>query len=646
MPAVPVREQVMNNYLVPASELTFASMWNGAPVTIRHPKQNSGSANVPNPDVAVIGRFYNAAWDDEEKRITGEYWIDVDEAMKYVEGQYILNSVYLGQVLETSTGYWADEERTTGEFLGRNYATIHRNLRPDHIAILVDEIGACSVADGCGVNRNSLVHKLWVNECLYENGGRGSGNFGHLGRPGQVGGSRVKSVKKQNPHAVGKKLTSEVNAYYVSTKARADKYRNGFKGSASLMSKAKAEDLFDSMTRGGFDPVIFEIKLKKGAEYTRITSSSIVVPSVSSTAIHEIDIETLKKRSTTTFKNTMNENDCGCPQLNAETQSMKDRIEKIQMGFYHEFMKPQESIYIEDIFDGYVIVEQGDQLYKVMYRMGSDGEPVFDPQSEWTQVEEQYVEQNEEVVPNVLAAGTPEGLKAIYERVYADTLKKVKGDKAKAAKIAWGAVKRAGWKQDENGKWIKEKGDKKSSKNNRIVKVSANTTKENHMSKKFSVTAVLDMLRGKGVEVQVNNEEDLEDVELLLDEEEEETEEVGQETAAPQFSEVEVNALKKLASMDWTKVNAFMDKLPSVMEMAQNAEAEKTTRKNELVTMITNSASNTFTKEELEAMTLPTLTKLNAQLNINYAGLGGATFVNSSTDEEGLGLPSVSFVQE
>lgn len=44
-----------------------------------------------------------------------------------------------------------------GELNGRGYKTIHRNLLPDHIAILTKEIGACSVKDGCGLNRNSDI---------------------------------------------------------------------------------------------------------------------------------------------------------------------------------------------------------------------------------------------------------------------------------------------------------------------------------------------------------------------------------------------------------------------------------------------------------------------------------------------------------
>jgi len=148
----------MNTYLVPGDEIAhFVAAWNGIPVTIRHPKQNFGSANSPTPDVPIIGRLYNAAWDEAERKLTAEYWIDLESAAKTPEGAAIINAVRNGHVLETSTGYFADEEPTPGNFDGVEYQTVHRNLRPDHIAILPDQIGACSVKDGCGVNRNQAV---------------------------------------------------------------------------------------------------------------------------------------------------------------------------------------------------------------------------------------------------------------------------------------------------------------------------------------------------------------------------------------------------------------------------------------------------------------------------------------------------------
>jgi hypothetical protein len=155
VPGVPVRAQVMNDYLAMPEEIIHSLVgWNGTPITIHHPKANGGSVKTPAPDVAVIGNFYNAAWDPKGSRMVGEYWIDVAKASNYAEGVNILEVIKNGGVLETSTGYFADDEMNPGTQDGRHYKTIHRNWIPDHIAILPDQIGACSVKDGCGVNRN------------------------------------------------------------------------------------------------------------------------------------------------------------------------------------------------------------------------------------------------------------------------------------------------------------------------------------------------------------------------------------------------------------------------------------------------------------------------------------------------------------
>ena len=165
VPGVPVREQVMNTYLLPASEI-HPEDWDGTPISIRHAQKNNGSVQVDNPDVPIIGYVTNTSWDESHKRMLGDYWIDESEAMRYPEGQVILSSIKNGQMLETSTAYWADEQYANGVFNGKGYTSIHRNPKCDHIAIFPgDQIGACSIMDGCGVNRNMAQNC----ECMKHN---------------------------------------------------------------------------------------------------------------------------------------------------------------------------------------------------------------------------------------------------------------------------------------------------------------------------------------------------------------------------------------------------------------------------------------------------------------------------------------------
>jgi len=51
----------------------------------------------------------------------------------------------------------------------------------------------------------------------------------------------------------------------------------------------------------------------------------------------------------------------------------------------------------------------------------------------------------------------PKEVNTILESAYRSALKKYPGNKAKASKIAWGAVKNAGWSKDKEGKWAKAK---------------------------------------------------------------------------------------------------------------------------------------------------------------------------------------------
>lgn len=166
VPGVPLREMVVNRYLAPGEEIAHViKAWNGIPVTIRHPQQNGGAANVPDPDVPIIGRLYNADWDAANNRLLGEYWINLELADQHEDGKAIVEKIRDGKQIETSTGYYADIEDKSGTFGGESYVGIQRNMRPEHLAILPDQIGACSLKDGCGVNRNCRETTVNCNGC-------------------------------------------------------------------------------------------------------------------------------------------------------------------------------------------------------------------------------------------------------------------------------------------------------------------------------------------------------------------------------------------------------------------------------------------------------------------------------------------------
>jgi hypothetical protein len=127
--------------------------WNGMPIVVRHPLVNGQPVSARRPDVlekSKIGRVYEAKVEDG--RLVAEGWFDV-EAVKRVDTR-ILNALEIGAKIELSTGLFTEPEEGKATFNGKEYVGVAKKIRPDHLAILPDEIGACSISDGCGVNNS------------------------------------------------------------------------------------------------------------------------------------------------------------------------------------------------------------------------------------------------------------------------------------------------------------------------------------------------------------------------------------------------------------------------------------------------------------------------------------------------------------
>lgn len=150
----PLVEGVLNGRLVTVEEFgKYVEGWNGMPIVISHPKQNGGSARVPNCDVPVVGTFFNARVDNSN-RLVGEFHLDKMAMMNDPQGRMIVNTVLAGGQVEVSTGYYSASYPEPGMWNGTQYTLVDRDLKPDHIALLTSQEGACSLKDGCGLNRN------------------------------------------------------------------------------------------------------------------------------------------------------------------------------------------------------------------------------------------------------------------------------------------------------------------------------------------------------------------------------------------------------------------------------------------------------------------------------------------------------------
>lgn len=156
VPVVMMVEGVHSGSLGPllhyASELAKSTdMWNGVPITIRHPQDSSGNfISANSAGVQPIGMVQNARMEDT--KLKADAWLD--EALLLEVNPVLHANITAGKPLEVSIGVFTTEEETPGEWNGEQYNAIARNHVPDHLALLPDEVGACSWKDGCGVRVN------------------------------------------------------------------------------------------------------------------------------------------------------------------------------------------------------------------------------------------------------------------------------------------------------------------------------------------------------------------------------------------------------------------------------------------------------------------------------------------------------------
>jgi hypothetical protein len=138
-------------YYAPDSLRNSVRLWNGKPVVVYHPEMYSGGY-ADHPDVfnhQKVGVLFNARFDG--KRLLADAWIDA-ERVRSVDAR-VLNAILARQVMEVSTGMTVEHEHPTAN-MADGSPVVAVNLLPDHLAILPDKVGACSVAAGAGLMRN------------------------------------------------------------------------------------------------------------------------------------------------------------------------------------------------------------------------------------------------------------------------------------------------------------------------------------------------------------------------------------------------------------------------------------------------------------------------------------------------------------
>lgn len=157
VPVIAAKEMVMNGFFYPAEEFSgWEETWNGVPLPISHPMANGMFVSAKSPHIQEslsIGWFFNVEF-TPDKKLKGEMWINTEKAER-LNASYVLDKFKSGELMEVSTGLFSNVEMETGTYFGEPYQGIIRHIRPDHLALLPNEVGACSLEDGCGAMRSN-----------------------------------------------------------------------------------------------------------------------------------------------------------------------------------------------------------------------------------------------------------------------------------------------------------------------------------------------------------------------------------------------------------------------------------------------------------------------------------------------------------
>jgi len=133
-------------------------VWNNVDLVVYHPQVNGQHVSAKDrsvPRESFIGFTRNDKFEGGKRRV--EAWFDVQAVKNYdallrSQGKpEIYPRLEKGEPIELSTGLFTDNEARSGSYNGKGFTHVARNYRPDHLAILPDQKGACSLDDGCGV---------------------------------------------------------------------------------------------------------------------------------------------------------------------------------------------------------------------------------------------------------------------------------------------------------------------------------------------------------------------------------------------------------------------------------------------------------------------------------------------------------------
>ena len=176
--------------------------WNHKPITVGHPKRGDQFVSGCLPESIEdfgVGMVLNTSWNSRTKKLRAEAWFD-ETRLDVVPGGSAINAALAKQEpMEVSTGLFVDKEVFSGQYNGKEFTGKARNFRPDHLAVIVNGVGACSLKDGAGLLVNKDAQVPDVNPQSGE-------NLATTDAEGKLLENRIQEVRESKPLIVNEKV--------------------------------------------------------------------------------------------------------------------------------------------------------------------------------------------------------------------------------------------------------------------------------------------------------------------------------------------------------------------------------------------------------------------------------------------------------
>lgn len=166
-----VDDIVMNRKLYPAAEIEKAyNTLERNPMPLGHPKVDG--KHVSARDVRAVNEYHVGAWlqnvSHKDGKVTGDMYVNRQYAESSEKGKRLINrldemiSGINSEPIHISTGLLYSGIAANGESKGKKYNEIATNMMFDHVAVLLDEPGAGTPAEGVGIFVNAEGDELEI----------------------------------------------------------------------------------------------------------------------------------------------------------------------------------------------------------------------------------------------------------------------------------------------------------------------------------------------------------------------------------------------------------------------------------------------------------------------------------------------------